>query len=104
MEDRKTTHVHGKKWGPWRYDARLLSLTHTARRYEVDLEQCNTSAEILDWLCQVSQRSWCSREDAGYLLAALDALLDPQAHVCSGGIEGSGFSASKYLRQQRDAE
>jgi hypothetical protein len=113
MEDCKTTshnertepvralptsvHVHGKKWGPWRYDARLLTLTHTERRYEVDLEQCNTSAEILDWLCQVSHKVWCTREDTGYLLQAIDDLLDPQAHVGSNGVEQVGFSTRAYL-------
>lgn len=40
---------------------------------------------------------WCSREDAGYLLQAIDDLLDPQAHVCSNGVERDGFSTRAYL-------
>lgn len=54
--------------------------------YEVDLERCNTSAEILDWLCQVQSKNWCSSWCLAQLLAALDLLSGGlQSNVCSFG-------------------
>jgi len=88
---------HGMRWGPWRYDAKTLELKYSkdGYTYEVDLERCNSSAQILDWVCQVSQKSWCSVADLGHLVNALDALLDPQEHVCSGAM-GGGRSTGRY--------
>ena len=71
--------------------------------YEIDLEDCNTSGQILDWICQVSQKTWCTPADAGQLVQALNDLLDPQAHVCGCGGE-KRFDARTWLKQKRRKE
>ena len=77
----------GECWGPWRFDARLLTITHEDTGYEIDLEELTTSARLLDCIFQTRNKTWCSCEDAGALLAALQELLDPQANLCSWGVD-----------------
>ena len=59
-----------------------------AKGYEVDLERCTTSAEMLDWICQVAEKTWATPDTVGNLAMALNELLRPQATVCALGVEG----------------
>src|SRR5689334_18567187 len=81
---------HGDTWGNWRYHARLFVLTHVPEDYEIRLDECSTSAETLDWIFQVANKTWMTQEDKGNLIDALQDLLHPQATLCS-------FGASKKL-------
>ena len=84
-----------KVWGKWTYDAKRLVLVYQDKRknakhwdwYEVDLEECCTASEVLDWVAQLSAKTWASREDIGYLVQALDELLKLQSNIVhlSGG-------------------
>ena len=60
-------------------------------------------AEVLDTLCQIAGKGWCTPLDAGYLLQAIDAILDPQAHLCSFGAERGPLetATSKGQTQER---
>lgn len=79
------------EWGPWNLDGDVYVLWTDAPgyRYEVDLEQCTTSAQVLDWICQVARKEWPGRDRiiAG-LVTAVDDVLTPQAHLCSCGQSG----------------
>lgn len=90
------------QWGNWRFSRRdnLLiirkSRTSGGREhdlyeiaYEIALERCNSSAEILDWLGQLDGKNWTTAEDMGYLVEALDDLLSFQSNFCSMGEEQS---------------
>jgi hypothetical protein len=76
----------GDDWGPWRLnpEARVL---HTVEpyRYEIDLDTCTTSAEVLDWICQAAGKTWADDATVAGLIRALDDVLKPQAHLCSSG-------------------
>jgi hypothetical protein len=77
------------EWGPWHIDRGTYVLWTEAGgyRYEVDLERCLTSAEVLDWICQIARKQWDGDHAATVagLVAALDDVLNPQAHLCSSG-------------------
>lgn len=60
-----------KKNGPW--------------LYEVDLDQCKNSAQILDWIAQVSKKRFVNNVALGDLMLFLDDLFDLQKNVCSFG-------------------
>lgn len=82
--------IRERRWGPWEYDPKLLVLRYKAYPqdyYEVDLEECRTSAETLDWICQITEKTWATPEVVGWLVRALNDLLRPQAHLCSMGVE-----------------
>jgi len=96
-------------WGAWRYNPSNLTLEIDSKvsgypegnPYYVDLEQCNTSAEVLDSLCQLLHKSWCPVEQVGYLLKAIDDLvggLGLQSKMCPGG-SGKRFDMGKHLRK-----
>ena len=92
----------GNWWGPWRYNANVLELEYYDEdgnyRYGVDLERCNSSAEVLDWIFQVNTKNWCGYECIGQLVQALGDLLHPQQNICSGG-RNRRFDAGKYLKR-----
>ena len=55
--------------------------------YEVDLEDMDSSAAVLDWIVQVSKKSWADRALVGELVESIDEILALQATYCSNGIE-----------------
>jgi hypothetical protein len=77
-------------WGGWTLnpELRILELLspHGNYVYEIDLDTCTTSAEVLDWLCQVAGKVWADDAVLAGLVRAIDDVLHPQAHLCSGGI------------------
>ena len=78
MEVMELTKVpHGQRWGRWEYNSSNLTLVFKSPEgweYEVDLEQCNSSSGILDWILQLSQKMWTTPEDIGNLVLGLDEL------------------------------
>jgi hypothetical protein len=74
-------------WGPWDIDPDVFVLWTVAPgyRYEVDLEECTTSAQVLDWVCQVAGKTWADNPVLAGLVRALDDVLAPQVHRCSCG-------------------
>jgi hypothetical protein len=92
---------HGAKWGKWRYDAKVLTLTHEGMDYEIDLEECGTCAEVLDWIFQIAGKArppW-TRDDIVDLIDALNDILDPQATLCGSGKDQGRLDVAKRLRK-----
>jgi hypothetical protein len=81
-----------RTWAGWSLDRAKYTLS--CRGYEVDLEECTTSAEMLDWIMQVAGKSWATPEIVAGLVQAFADILDPQRHLCSGG-------ASRLLTESR---
>jgi hypothetical protein len=52
-------------------------------RYYVDFDRCRTSAQVLDWIFQIHQKTWCSAQDLKDLLKAIRYVINPQARLCS---------------------
>ena len=74
-------------WGPWQLDASTCVLyTDQPYHYEIDLEQCLTSAHVLDRVMQIAGKDWPGSDQilAG-MLRALNDVLHPQASLCSWG-------------------
>jgi tryptophanyl-tRNA synthetase len=82
-----------RAWGPWRLDADRLVLDlywDGDWTYQVDLEHCTSSAQMLDRIAQVrgKERPGPGNSEAevvGYLVMALDDVLYLQATLCPGG-------------------
>jgi excisionase family DNA binding protein len=87
------------RWGAWRYNPNNLTLEFAMEGsdnpYSVNLRRCNTSSQVLDWLCQLNEEAWCSPEQVGYLLQAIDELSGGlQRTLCGGG----QIDMEKHLR------
>jgi len=90
-------------FGGWRLDRRTLCLVLYDERgrwiYEVDIEDCRTSAAVLDWICQVAGKTWATDKILAGLVHALDYCLDPQATLCSSGRERGGINVRARIRR-----
>ena len=76
------------RWGLWSLDAGSYVLNHDGPvGYWVDLERCGSSAEVLDWIVQVSHKAWADSHDVAMLVAALDAVLRLQKIACGSGVD-----------------
>lgn len=56
-------------------------------RYEVDLDCCTTSAQVLDRVCQIAGKTWADDATLAGLVRALNDVLQPQATLCSLGTD-----------------
>jgi hypothetical protein len=80
-------------WGPWHLDAaqRMLWTDAGGYCYEIDLDSCTSSAQVLDWICQITGKLWGGGSSAEHdaivagLVRALVDVLHPQANLCSYG-------------------
>ena len=99
------------RWGHWKYNPNNLTLEiakkgagSKSNPFYVNLEKCNTSAEILDWIFQIKNTQWCSDQDIADLLRAFDDLMDfVQSKVCSDGKDHT-FDFKSHLLDKRDKE
>ena len=87
------------KIGAWTYHPETLVVSYGLDEYEVDLEQCSTSAGMLDWIFQFRSKSWATSEAVGDLVMILHRLLHPQGSLCSRGVEGEPFPKGDALRK-----
>ena len=70
------------QWGAWRLDFKRSVLLGKRgegyplnSEYEIPLMLCRTSAQKCDWLAQVAEKSWATREVLGGLVQAFDATM-----------------------------
>ena len=87
MEWRPPVPQDGDTWGNWRFDAKTLILKNVQYNYQIDLEECDTSANMLDSIFQLCGKTWMTPDDLGHLVQALDDVLRPQANLCSFGTD-----------------
>lgn len=74
-----------RRYGPWRFKTSNWTLALRHDRYYIDLEECRTSAEVLDWIAQVAGKTWATPQMVGWLVKALDDIFNLQACLCSHG-------------------
>jgi hypothetical protein len=75
---------YGDIWGIWEYKQ---NETLTCYNYEVDLDRMKSSAAVLDWIIQVSHKSWVTENDLADLVYAIDDILKLQQNYCGFGRE-----------------
>lgn len=94
-----------RDWGPWKLGPETLVIYVTpyqnaTARYEVGLDECTTSAQVLDWICQVAGKTWADTPTVAGLVRALDDVLHPQANLCSSG-EHKTMTVTEIRRRVR---
>ncbi len=87
----------------WNFKKNLtLNLTKKPG-YQIDLERCNSSAEVLDWIVQVSKKTWATNEIVGSLVKHLDRCLHIQSNM-GPGESNKNFNAKKWLLSKKGRE
>lgn len=54
--------------------------------YYIDLDRMKSAAACLDWIFQISQKTWMTNEDRGNMLLAIQDMVRPQSHLCGGAM------------------
>lgn len=88
------------QFGPWQFDKNSMDLVHPVGRYTVYLDRLNSSAEILDVISQVHQKTWADADTLKGLLDAIEAVLQPQSNFCSMGIERGSPGKGEQLAKR----
>jgi len=86
------------EWGPWSLVRSNYTLIH--HNYEIDLETCTSSAEVLDWIAQIAGKRWADDSTIAHLVRALDDLLYLQSNLCPCGADKR--LTSKQIRDRVD--
>ena len=90
-------------WGDWVFNSENLTLTNKAKDYEIDLEKIHSSADILDWIFHVFDKTWCDQKTISDLLLAFNEILKPQSNYCSLGndIKSDGGKLAREFAKLR---
>ena len=76
--------------------------------YNIDLETCMNSAQLLDWIMQVAHKSWCTPELLHGLIHFIDDNVGGiQSVFCSDGIDNEikdWRCVFMYADEKREAE
>ena len=88
------------EFGNWRLQASNYTLQHKTHYWEIDLERCNTSAQILDWIFHMRGKGGWTDQDTLDLLAAFAAILAPMSNFCSFGRDKKPEGGAKAIVDQ----
>ncbi|MBS1104290.1 hypothetical protein JK202_14970 [Gluconobacter sp. Dm-62] len=86
------------QWGNWSLNKDNYCLEHPGpgcMSYQVPLEDMNNPAIILDWIYQMNEKTWMTKEDSGNLVSALQDIFG--RGICGGGSFKS-INAKDYLK------
>ena len=74
----------------WVYRRDNNTLEHRTGVYYVDLDRCESSAAVLDWLFQIFNKTWCTPKTIFDFMTHLQERIRPQARLCSFGMSRPG--------------
>jgi len=101
LRESQTTAYLNQQLAPhhWRWVPESLTLrySHDGISYPVPLTDMTTCASLLDWIMQLSEKAWLSREDLGAFVWAVNELIRPQACLCSGGNDLGEIDVRRHL-------
>jgi hypothetical protein len=86
--------------GKWRVKWSTLVLEHDdGHGYEVDLEDCTTCAQVLDWIFHLRDKTWLTSTDIGDLVEILRLVLDPCRNLCSWGADKGPWNIGDHWQE-----
>ncbi|MGC3023341.1 hypothetical protein [Brevibacterium sp. FAM 24630] len=77
--------MSNKTWGNWELRVEIMCIEHSVNGYQISLDECLTSAQVLDWVFQMRAKTWVTSEEMANLLDAFDDVFEPQSRLCSVG-------------------
>lgn len=96
---------HGQKFGNWRFNAKHLTLDlyngDEIDGYYVDLEEISNSAQMLDWIFQISGKQ-NRKDNVVDLIEAFDAIFQPQKTLCPGGESHAIENIGEFLESRAE--
>ena len=74
----------------WKFDKERISISYTVNPiyiYEIPLNRCNSSSEILDWVLQLNEKTWV-KNDPKVLIGFLDILEELSFKYYNDNLQG----------------
>ena len=76
-------------WGNWDLNVGNACLEFNDPQmgmiYQIPVDEISTSAEVLDWIYQVEEKTWASDVDVGHLVSAMREILG--RGIAGGGLD-----------------
>jgi hypothetical protein len=92
-------------FGNWHLDPTTLELVLKRQDWiRIDLERCNTSGDVLDWIFHYRAKN-LSDKDLADMLHALELILQPRSNLCSFGANktiDSSALVNAYVQQANE--
>lgn len=80
--------IENPVWGKWTLHRETFCLVYKGNAgewYEIELSTFTDSAAILDWIYQVTSKTWMPARGITDLLKAINDIFYPQENYCSWG-------------------
>ena len=91
-----------KKKGQTYYDKKKNTISVHGWNYEIPVDQFSTSAQVLDWIAQLSGKLWMTDEMLGAFVREVDRVLFLQANYCSMGCDRGKQDAVKIAQSNSE--
>lgn len=88
-----------EQWGIWTLDREHLTLDYK-HYYWIPLKNIHSSAQMLDWIFQIHNKTWNDGKVISDLIAAFQDLFHPQGTLCSCGEDRRIDSPELMLRRR----
>ena len=86
--ERRQRLIEKPVWGKWTFNREMFCLVYEGdggEWYEIELCTFTDSAAILDWILQVTSKTWMPAQGMADLLKAINDIFCPQQNYCSWG-------------------
>ena len=98
---KETTHQLNLMLAPyhwcWIPESRTLLYKSESISYAVPIDEMSTTANTLDWIFQLAEKTWLSRESLGAFVRAVNELIRPQACLCCGGNDQGPINVGREI-------
>jgi hypothetical protein len=91
----------GKRWGVWKFNARNLTLEWVGGYgYYIDLEEIDSSCEMLDWLFHIAEKTDVDESIVGDLVLAFEEIFHARARFCQSKEPFDPAAFKRWLRKR----
>ena len=72
------------RWGKWVLNTQNLTIVFDPKKvgYDIDLEELDTSAQMLDWYYHAKHKVYFGPQDMYDLMSAFEDIFDPRSTLC----------------------
>lgn len=91
-----------KKYFPHiRIDDNSLMILGPYHYGPIKFEDMRTSAQVLDWIFQLHQKTWMTPKLTKEFLSAINFVIYPQKYLCSNGFERGPYTGKMPVDQEK---
>ncbi len=92
--------VKVKRTSSWYFNEECFTIEFIGTKgvlYQVDLDRCNSPWDILDWICQIKDKSWCDSNCLAEFISLLDFLCNGLQYYMNSDLVSFRMAYGKML-------